>query len=150
MSKLKIAGCAAVLSIFLIFLVSWLALGPTFLPALLHQDMFVLAKTQGTSMLPTIKGGVKIGSIVMEGDYVVLDTTPEDLKVGDIIAYTHDNMIIGHRIIKIIDDGYICKGDNNPWPDPWIVKKNKVMGEVEWVISNPLMKKVAELWYESV
>jgi len=117
---------------------SWLALGPCFLPALLNQDHYILAKGEGWSMYPTIK----------DDDYLVIDTTPEDLKVGDIIVYVHNGELIGHRIIKITKKGYIVKGDNNPAPDPWIVKRDEIIGEVDWIIHETLYKWIAELWFE--
>jgi len=117
---------------------SWLALGPCFIPALLGLDHFILAKGEGWSMYPTI----------MDDDYLIVDTTPEDLKVGDIIVYVHDGELIGHRIIKITKEGYIVKGDNNQAPDPWIVKREEIIGEVEHIIHNTLYKWIAELWFE--
>ena len=129
-----------ILFIFLLtcyFVLSWLALGPCFIKTILHQDTFVLAVGEGYSMYP----------IINDGDYIIIDVTPEDLKVGDVIVYYHDGELIGHRIIGVLDGGFITKGDNNRYPDPWIVKKNQVIGEVEWVIKDELCKWIAKRWF---
>ena len=141
MNGRDLALCA--ISIVLIGLVSfmvlsWLALGPCFLPTLLHQDTYILAKGEGLSMYPFIK----------DDDYLIIDTTPEDLKVGDVIVYIHDGELIGHRIIKVTKDGFIVKGDNNPVPDPWVVKRNQIVGEVDWIIHETFYKWIAEIWFE--
>jgi len=128
----------AFLAIVAYLALSALALGPTFLPAITGSDHFILAEGVGSSMLPTIH----------DGDYLVIDTTPESIELGDIIVYKHNNELIGHRVIKITSEGYIVKGDNNPAPDPWIVRPEDVIGEVEWVIHDQILKIIAELWFE--
>jgi len=119
------------------------ALDGVFPDILLGKDTFILGIGNGTSMYPTIKNG----------DYMIIDLTPEDIKVGDIIVYVHyipnKGLIkIGHRVIAITDNGYIVMGDNNEEPDPWIVKEDQIIGEVEVVIDDPILKKVVEFWFE--
>ena len=140
--KAGLAGVAEfiALTIFIFLALSALALGPAFLPALLRQDGFVLGVGAGTSMYPYIK----------PGDYLVIDPTPESIDLGEVVAYYHEGKLIGHRVVAITDEGYILKGDNNPQPDPWIVKRDEIVGEVEWVISNELLKRVAEMWFEKL
>jgi len=129
---------SAILLAILIFLyLSWLAFGQSFLPLLLHQDTFVLGVGVGTSMYPTIH----------PGDYLLIDTTPEDLKIGEIVVYYRNGELIGHRIIRIYGDTYILKGDNNPVID-LPAYKSQIVGEVEQIISDPLLKKVVDLWFE--
>ena len=128
-------------ALFIYLWLSWMALGPAFFPALAGQDHFLLGVGVGISMYPTIRNG----------DYIVVDTTPEDIRVGDIIVYVAPNgEFVGHRVIGVTGDGYIVKGDNNPVPDPWIVHDNQIIGEVENVITNPVLKKVSEYWFERI
>jgi signal peptidase I len=57
---------------------------------------------KGTSMLPVLK----------MGDLVVVKQQ-QNYKEGDIIVFAyHEEGLIIHRIIKIYDNCYICKGDN--------------------------------------
>jgi len=126
------------LPIILFMCLSWLALGPTFLPALLGQDHFLLGKGKGMSMYP----------LIVHGDYLIVDTTPELIEVGDIIVFVYNDEFVGHRIIKIVEEGYITKGDNNPAPDLLVVYPSKVIGEVDHIIRDDIFKKMAELWFE--
>jgi len=123
----------------LIFLfLSYCALGPTFISIITRSDTYILAIGKGMSMYPTIR----------DGDYIIVDVTPERIELGDVIVYIHGNEFICHRVIAITKEGYILKGDNNPIPDPWIVKREQILGEVEWIIRDPLYKEIAKMWFE--
>jgi len=89
-------------------------------------------------MYPTIK----------DGDYIIIDVTPEKIGIGDIIVYVHGNELICHRVIAITKIGYILKGDNNKIPDPWVVKDNQIIGKVVWIIDNDLYKEIAKIWFD--
>ena len=49
-------------------------------------------------------------------------TNPEQIQIGDIITYNHNNRKIIHRVVDIQHDAqgiyYTVKGDNNSAPDP--------------------------------
>lgn len=117
---------------------SALALGPAFVPAILHEDYFILAEGVGWSMYPYIKNG----------DLLVVDVTPESIDIGDVIVYKYKGELIGHRVMEILPNGYIVKGDNNPSPDPLVVSDDMIIGEVENVISNDILKYIAKMWFE--
>ncbi|RLI84741.1 signal peptidase I [Archaeoglobales archaeon] len=134
--KVLFLGIAVVIGFFLL---SWLTLGECFILTITLQDHYLLGVGEGTSMYPLIK----------PGDYLLIDTSPEDLKVGDIIVYYYQGKFVGHRIIGITDEGYITKGDNNPQPDP-VVKKSMIIGEIDKIVGNDLSKKIAELYYVRV
>ncbi|HLD85334.1 MAG TPA: signal peptidase I [archaeon] len=53
---------------------------------------------------------------------------PENIHVGDIVLYQRDITIV-HRIVKITENGYVTKGDNNFRPDPEI-RNEQVVGKV--------------------
>ena len=53
-------------------------------------------------------------------------TSPEQIQIGDIITYDHNNRKIIHRVVDIQQDEqgtyYTTKGDNNNQPDPTKVR----------------------------
>ena len=93
-------------------------------PAALGGDtQFLLV--QGQSMLGTIE----------PGSFVVLKAQ-EKYEVGDIIGYASEKQSsfagrnVVHRIIEEKPVGFILQGDNNPKPDPNVVRNDQIMGEV--------------------
>jgi len=103
-------------------------------PALIYAAPFLVGGSfssvvMGGSMEPTIH----VGSIV-----VVRRVNPEDVKVGDIIAFRTGESKTIHRVIdKVGEDGsfyFRTKGDANEDPDPWIVKPEDVLGELQLTI----------------
>ncbi len=74
------------------------------------------------------------------GDVVIVDKTanrdPSHFKEGDVIAYKKENVIICHRIIKVINSGkntlYETKGDNNDSSDQLLVLSDQVVGVVKY------------------
>jgi len=82
-----------------------------------------------------------VGSGSMEpnllvGDVIVIEKKnrdeKHDIKVGDILVFKHDNMVVVHRVIKIdeIDEVLIfyTKGDNNDDPDNYPIPEESVIG----------------------
>ena len=69
---------------------------------------------------------------------VVKRCAPEELQVGDIITFNHDDRTISHRIIRIAKDvgniSFITKGDNNEVADVDPVKGTDVYGKVAFKI----------------
>ena len=75
--------------------------------------------------------------VIEKGDVVVIekiDKKYSSLKVGDVIAYKYNNVIIVHRIIKIVYDRneyyFYTKGDANKKEDNWVVKQGTIEGTV--------------------
>ena len=72
--------------------------------------------------------------IIGKGDVVVVDRKFNELEVGDVIAFKKENLIIVHRIVKIleIDDKlyYYTKGDANAEKDNWVIFDDSVIGRV--------------------
>lgn len=60
----------------------------------------------------------------------IIPTSPADIHVGDIVSFRYDNHAISHRVISIDgdEDGiyFITKGDNNPSPDPILVRFEQI------------------------
>jgi signal peptidase len=63
------------------------------------------------------------------GDMIIIQQS-NDYKIGDIVVYMYGSKPIIHRIIDINKDNmYIIKGDNNPIPDPYPVRKTQIVGK---------------------
>ncbi|MGQ0466816.1 MAG: signal peptidase I [Sporichthyaceae bacterium] len=68
------------------------------------------------------------------GDMVLVRDT-NDYRIGDVVAYQprlengkRGGMVI-HRIVGIESDGFVLKGDNNDFLDPWHVPVDEIAGE---------------------
>ncbi len=70
------------------------------------------------------------------GDYIIDQVTPYDeLQVGDIISYLHDNnTIVTHRIATITEEGITVKGDTNPNADDVLITKDNYIGQYRYHI----------------
>lgn len=78
------------------------------------------------SMEPTLK----VGGILY---YEKMEL--EDFKINDILVYKTKDHIISHRIVNIVDDGFITKGDANNSVDNNLINKNQVLGKgTNWSI----------------
>ena len=72
-------------------------------------------------------------AIPSESYILVKDAKADDVKVGDIVVFISDdptvpkNSTVTHRVIDINADGsFKTKGDNNPIPDTYAVKRENV------------------------
>ena len=81
--------------------------------------------------------------ITMPGDMIIVNTiNPDDLKVGDIIAFQdpdgRPNTIVTHRIVSIDDSSesriFQTKGEANGAPDVFSVPKSNVIGRLVFVL----------------
>lgn len=86
-------------------------------------DCYQKPVARGESMYPTIKQNQTI--------FVNTCYPLEFLEVNDIIVfyYNKTDSFMGHRIIKITDEGFITKGDNNKFNDE-LVRKKQYIGKV--------------------
>jgi signal peptidase len=78
-------------------------------------------------MSGSMEPAIPVGSIV-----VVKKVNPEDVKVGDVIAFEMGESRTMHRVVeKVFENGsfhFRTKGDANEDSDPWIVKPEDVSG----------------------
>lgn len=94
------------------------------------------------SMIPTLN----VGDIIIVKDRDSFKT----LKVGDIIVFKDpkggDRTIV-HRIYSITEDQYgiaiYTKGDNNLYPDAWVVRESHYIGKV--VFTLPYLGRVTSI-----
>ena len=62
-----------------------------------------ISTTKGVSMLPMIK---------TDRDVVVIEPKNGRLKMYDVALYRRGEAYVLHRIIEVLDEGYIIRGDN--------------------------------------
>lgn len=94
-------------------------------PVLLAGDTHYLVVRTG-SMEPTLP----VGSVV-----VIKPADPNKLQKDEIICFElSESQSLTHRIIDIVDDGFITKGDANKAPDNFIVEKKDIIGKVIFTI----------------
>ncbi|MEN6393992.1 MAG: S24/S26 family peptidase [Anaerolineaceae bacterium] len=77
-------------------------------------------KVTGSSMDPFLK----------MGDEIYVKQMPvNSLVLGDVVVVLRENDVVTHRLIRIKDDAYYCKGDNSHIPDP-AVGAEQIFGKV--------------------
>ena len=94
----------------------------------MRQNIFTVIAS-GDSMIPAIS----------EGDILTVKVIKEhdQIKIGDIIFVKNpilltENLFIAHRLLKVIENDFIAKGDNCSHADPKISFSN-VIGVVEHI-----------------
>lgn len=70
---------------------------------LIETEGKYVGPTMGVSMLPMLKSG---------RDSVVITKKSSRLKTLDVALYKRGEMYVLHRVIKVLDTGYIIRGDN--------------------------------------
>ena len=74
------------------------------------------------------------------GDVVIVDQyyKPEDLKVGQVIAYKYEKIVVVHRLVKIVNNEngnvYYTKGDANENIDGYAIYEDMIKGVVNYKI----------------
>lgn len=82
---------------------------------------------RGNSMFPTLK----------EGDTVTIKK--KTYKKGDILVFRYaDNELLVHRLLKMEDEMYYCKGDNSFRLEE--VSSNDIVGAVLYINGTPVVK----------
>jgi len=88
---------------------------------------------------------------IQKGDIVILRKVKKSelrtIKKGDVLVHNHDNKIIVHRVVEILDTNgkfnFITKGDHNDTKDSWVIKEDEVIGIVKLKIKYLGMPTVA-------
>lgn len=62
------------------------------------------------------------------GDLVFLQPIKDMISPGMVVAYDLRGKLITHRVVEVIGDMLVTKGDNNPDVDPWRVPFSSVVG----------------------
>ena len=93
----------------------------------------------GCSMMPMLRH---------RKDQVVLIPLAGNCKPGDIILYRRENgRYVLHRIIRLIENGYICCGDNQAEEE--IVMHDQLIAIVNSFIRNGKTYTVDDFWYRA-
>lgn len=71
------------------------------------------------SMAPSIRAG----------DLVFLQPIRDLITPGMVVTYDFQGKLITHRVVEVIEDMLVTKGDNNQEIDPWRVPFSNVVGE---------------------
>ncbi len=98
----------------------------------------VIALTSGVFKYYALAiGSDSMNPKIKKGDVVIVEKISQEnigtLKVGEILVYKYNDMVVVHRIVKMekIDDNYYfrTKGDNNTTEDAWTINQSSVIGK---------------------
>lgn len=84
--------------------------------SILATDGIYVSSTRGISMLPMIKTG---------RDVVVVAPKKERLKRFDVALYRRGEAYVLHRVIEVLDDCYLIRGDNT-YVDEFVPEKDVI------------------------
>lgn len=111
-----------------------------FYPLLLFLCIIVLL-TSGIGKYQMVAiGSGSMSPVYERGDAVIFSKIKslEEVKIGSIIAYTKNNVLITHRVVKIVYKNgnyqFVTKGDNNENIDNGMVAGTSVQGIVMYKI----------------
>jgi len=114
----------------IVILTILVAIALTFL--IFYRPTFLFGDTYYFSVLsPSMEPTIPVGGVV-----AIKPADPYTLKAGDIICFNLSNYqpLVTHRIINVTGEGFITKGDANDDIDPWMVKRENVVGKVSFTI----------------
>lgn len=75
------------------------------LESIVEQEGILVHLTKGFSMMPLIR---------QNRDMIIVKKLQKSPKENDVLLYKDDNgKYVLHRVIKVLKDGYIIRGDNN-------------------------------------
>lgn len=107
-----------------------------FIGYLILAKFFFLAVVVSNSMYPTVK----------KGDLVLIQTISKEPEVGDIILFKgipekdpEKRELILHRVYAVKGDKIFTKGDAMPMPDPWVIKKEDIIGKAVTIAGYPVV-----------
>ena len=99
-------------------------------PILVLLAIFGFALVSGLRLCPIQSGSME--PEIPTYSYCLISTRYDydSLQVGDIIVYDHpyDHMQVVHRIIAVLPDGIITKGDANPVDDGILLTEGDIYG----------------------
>lgn len=88
---------------------------------------------------PSVVATGSMEPMIKPGDVILIKKIgDEEVKTGEVIQFKRDDILITHRVVKIVDDAaglrYRTKGDNNPSEDLRLVKPEEIKGKVVKVV----------------
>ncbi len=98
--------------------------------------ILIKAFTVGGNAISFYAPGGSMHPFIRSGDKIVISPVAAHLiRTGDVLTFVHnpDGRVLAHRVIKIEEEKFLCKGDNSAYQaDGWI-GFDDVLGRVERV-----------------
>lgn len=114
--------------------------GMTILALAVMTKLLFLGVVISDSMVPVLS----TSDLVL---FQAVDTS--QVKSGDIVLFTPPGAyyMVVHRVTSVAD-GYIrTKGDNNPYPDDWVLTKNDLNGKAVTLYGSPVVVKKLGVYF---
>ncbi len=90
-----------------------------------NSSKYTVIQPKGNSMKP----------FIVEGDSVIVEKNPDNIKKYDVVLFGNNNGIILHRVLKLLDDNHILVcGDNQLTTE--IIAINQVIGVAKAIEKN--------------
>lgn len=102
----------------------------------LNEKGMIMYKCAGTSMNPLLR---------QNRDALIIEKSAGNHSKYDIVLYKVGEKLILHRIIKVLDNGYIIRGDNCIRKEYGITDKN-IIGILKQVVRNGKTLDVNKGW----
>ncbi|MCT4607111.1 MAG: signal peptidase I [Marinisporobacter sp.] len=88
---------------------------------------------------PSVIATGSMEPMIKPGDVIIVKKIDgNNVKIGEVIQFRRDNILISHRVIEIKEDdqgkSYRTKGDNNSAPDSDFVKPEQIKGKITYVV----------------
>ncbi len=88
----------------------------------IEKDGVIAQLTRGFSMMPMLR---------QNRDTVIIKRITEKPKENDVLLYLNDeDKYVLHRVIKVLDNGYIIRGDNNFFNE-YNIRDENIVGILE-------------------
>ncbi|MBE6152530.1 MAG: signal peptidase I, partial [Firmicutes bacterium] len=78
---------------------------------------------------------------ISRGDIVIVEKIEDriaELEVGRVIAYNYNEVVVVHRINKIVEEDnerfFYTKGDANNHVDNYVIKEDMIIGTVDFAV----------------
>lgn len=88
---------------------------------IIEEDGFYVSTSSGTSMYPLLRN---------RKDTIIIRKKNTRYKKYDIVLYKRNGKYILHRIIKVLECGYIIRGDNCYWKE-YDINDSKIIGYLD-------------------
>ena len=115
----------------------------TSLEEILQKDGKLIYRTKGVSMEPMLR---------QNRDLVEIRVPALRLKKYDVALYKRGSSYVLHRVMKVLPDGYLIRGDNTYHPEK--VPEEAVLGVLArfvrkgktWEVTNPCYQLYVRMW----
>lgn len=100
------------------------------------KNKILLAQIKAKHRINITVTGVSMNPVLFEDDIITVEAV-ENYTIGDVLVFTYKyNDLLVHRLLKIENDTYFCKGDNALRLED--IKKDQIIGKVVLKNGEPL------------